>query len=155
MKSSRLEALLRDTVFATLFRERVNQTKKNKRYMRDEDDSIEDLLEDLRQLRIRETAIIARIQSAAERRGRPTAFAAPNLSSEQERQPSVGGVHFTIGTRVRIKNKVRKPATAGGDWTEERERLATVTETRVDQVHFVTDNGTRTWRAPNNLQRIN
>ena len=123
--------------------------------MRDEDDSIEDLLEDLRQLRIRETAIIARIQSVAERRGRPTVFAAPNRSDEQEHPPSVANGHFAIGSRVRIKNKIRKPATAGGDWTEDRERLATVTETRVDQVHFVTDNGTRTWRAPNNLQRIN
>ena len=122
--------------------------------MRDEEDSIEDLLEDLRQLRIRETAIIARIQSAAERRGRPTAFAAANRSGEQEQPPSVTNVHFAIGARVRIKNKIRRPATAGGDWTEDRERVATVTGVRVDQVHFVTDNGTRTWRAPNNLQRI-
>ena len=126
-----------------------------KKCMRDEEDSIEDLLEDLRQLRIRETAIIARIQTVAERRGRPTAFAAPNLSGVQEQHPSVASAHFAIGTRVRIKNKIRKPATAGGDWTEDRERFATVTGTRVDQVHFVTDNGTRTWRAPNNLQRIN
>ena len=116
-----------------------------------------ELLEQLRDLRIRETAIIARIQTAAELQGRQTAFVEPNRTrdGDGEHPTSVAGVRFETGARVRIKNKIRKPATAGRDWSEENERLATVTGTRVDQVHIVTDNGTRTWRAPNNLQRIN
>ena len=61
---------------------------------------------------------------------------------------------FKRGDRVRITNKVRKPATAGANWSENRERLATVTRVIPDQVHILTDNGTRTWRAPNNLQIV-
>ena len=55
------------------------------------------------------------------------------------------------GDRIQITNRVRKPATwtGPGVWDEEREKVATVTQqvTR-NQIHFVTDNGTRTWRAP-------
>jgi hypothetical protein len=59
---------------------------------------------------------------------------------------------FRKGDRVRITNRVRRPATAGVSWTEERERLATVTRIIPDQVHIRTDNGTKTWRAHNNLE---
>ena len=55
-----------------------------------------------------------------------------------------GAFGFSRGNRVCIKNKVRKPATAGPAWSESRERLATVTKIRVDQVHIRTDNGTMT-----------
>lgn len=65
-------------------------------------------------------------------------------------------IAFAPGDRVRIKNRVRKPATWPGEvqWNEERERIATVTKIIAEQVHFVTDNGTHTWRAQNNLQKL-
>ena len=57
---------------------------------------------------------------------------------------------------VHITNRVRKRATwtGPGVWEEEREKVATVTRVTSNQIHFVTDNGTRTWRAPNNVERI-
>jgi hypothetical protein len=39
-------------------------------------------------------------------------------------------------------------------WEEDRERTATITRVTPNQIHFVTDNGTRTWRAHRNVRRI-
>jgi hypothetical protein len=65
-------------------------------------------------------------------------------------------IGLKVGDRVCITNRVRKPATwpQEAKWNEERERTTTVTSVTAEQVHFVTDNGTRTWCAPNNLRKI-
>jgi hypothetical protein len=113
--------------------------------------SVRELIAELQQLRIRETIVIAEIREAVQAAG------------EVERADNAADVDvnlvaiehgFRTGDRVRIKNKIRKPATAGPSWTEIKERLATVTRITVDQVHLTTDNGTKTWRAPNNLRLI-
>jgi len=107
---------------------------------------IEDLIEELRALRVRETVIIEQIEAANRVRTRRTGQHTIN------RQP-VAVNAIREGDRVRITNKVRKPATAGPSWTEHQERVATVTRVTAEQIHIVTDNGTRTWRAPNNLRK--
>ena len=60
------------------------------------------------------------------------------------------------GDRIRITNRVKKPATwtGAGVRDKEREKVATVTRVTHKQIHFVTDSDTRTWRAPNNVERI-
>ena len=60
------------------------------------------------------------------------------------------------GDRIRITNRVKKPATwtGPGVWDKEREKVATMTQVTRNQIHFVTDNGTQTWQAPNNVERI-
>ena len=58
---------------------------------------------------------------------------------------------------MRIINEVKRPANWLTRWDErdiENERRAMVTHTVRDQVWIVTDNRTKTWRAPNNLERI-
>jgi hypothetical protein len=64
---------------------------------------------------------------------------------------------FRSGDRVRIKNKVRKPATwsKSDEWNQRLAQKATVTHRYREQVHFITDNGVKTWRAENNLEAIN
>ncbi len=55
-----------------------------------------------------------------------------------------------------INNKIKRPANWLARWDErdiENERRATVTHIVRDQVWIITDNGTKTWRAPNNLER--
>lgn len=117
-----------------------------------EDRGFEELIEELRELKIREAELTVRIERAKLARAqRTTATAADHAPPD--------GTFFTNGfrqgDRVRITNKVRKPATSGPAWTEAKERLATVTKVIPDQVHSIlTDNGTRTWRAPNNLKRV-
>ena len=63
---------------------------------------------------------------------------------------------FQRGDLVKIRNIVRKPATwhSDNEWNQEQAQLATVTHNYKGQVHFVTDNGVKTWRAVNNLTRI-
>lgn len=114
-----------------------------------EDKTFEELIEELRNLRIKETAIIAQIEKVNRNRtpGAQTADA-----HEDNRAVIANGLKR--GDRVRIKNKVRRPATAGPTWSEANERLATVTRVTAEQVHITTDNGTKTWRGPNNLKLI-
>jgi hypothetical protein len=60
---------------------------------------------------------------------------------------------FATGDRIRILNAVKKPAKWNNkrEWIENEARYATVTRVQGGRVFFVTDNGTSTWRAPNNL----
>jgi dsDNA-specific endonuclease/ATPase MutS2 len=64
---------------------------------------------------------------------------------------------LAVGDRIRIKNKVKKPQNwpADKEWTESKERSATITKVTDKQVHFITDNGNHTWRAPHNLKKNN
>jgi hypothetical protein len=109
---------------------------------------LNELIEQLRLLQIEQASVVARIEAL----NNIPAATAQAITVQEER---VNGISAG-DDRVRIKNKVRKPATWSSAivWTEARERLATVTRVTRDQVHFVTDNGTRTWRAPNNLIRL-
>lgn len=54
---------------------------------------------------------------------------------------------------MNITNKVNKPQNWLGEWDQAKAQKATVTHFYRGQVHFVTDNGIRTWRAVNNLSR--
>ena len=64
-----------------------------------------------------------------------------------------GPLGFKKGDRVRIRNKVKRPANwdVKQAWDPEAAQSATVTHTYLEQVHFLTDNGVATWRARNNL----
>ena len=112
--------------------------------------SVEELIEDLQQLRIQETIIIAQLREANRARN------AVRAEGEEDHNVNEGAAVFALtrGDRVRIKNRVRRPATTGPTWTEENEPLATITKVTADQIHIVTDNGTKTWQAPNNLRLI-
>ena len=114
-----------------------------------EEESLEEklieLTAELRHLRIREAEVLENIDRLTNARG--TVNARPI-------EIEVNG--FKRGDRVRITNKVKKPAVWPREktWIESEFRLATVTKVNSLQVHFLTDNGVRTWRAPNNLERI-
>ena len=89
-----------------------------------ENRTVEELIEELQELRIRETEIIAELKQANSA-GTRTQTGDAN-SHRHEGQASVAH-GFRRGDRVRVINKVRKPATAGPSWNEAKERLATVT----------------------------
>ena len=106
-----------------------------------EDRSIEILTNELRSLKLRVTQVEHQLREIREQE--EAAAALPHI--------------LTRGDRVRITNKVKQPATWLARWDSqdiENERRATVTHRVRDQVWIVTDNGTKTWRAPNNLARI-
>ena len=112
------------------------------------DERLRTLIAELQELRLRESAILDEIVSTDQARGEE------EKEQEDERAVTADGTSIQVGSRVRIKNKVRRPASAGPTWTESKERLAFVTRFYREQVHVVTDNGTNTWRAKNNLQLI-
>ena len=119
--------------------------------MQDEERTIAELIEELRVLRLRETIIIAEIEATNESRSRATRADSDYEHIDIEGEPIVNGLRK--GDRVRITNKIRKPATATSDWTERKERAATVTKVTREQIHVITDNGTKTWRGPNNVRK--
>jgi cell envelope opacity-associated protein A len=105
-----------------------------------ESEGIDKLTTELRDLKIR----VAQLEAAATDR-----------ESECSASTAAAPV-FQRGDRVKIKNKLKKPATwpVNTKWDQEAAQLATVTHNYKDQVHFRTDNGVKTWRAHNNLSRL-
>ena len=107
-----------------------------------EDPNIKSLTNELRALRVRVDQVENQLRELREQEEN-VATAPPNTL-------------LTRGDQVRIINKVKRPANWLATWDERdilNERRATVTHTVRDQVWIVTDNGTKTWRAPNNLER--
>ena len=109
------------------------------------DQEIEDLIEELKDVRLQETALLVRLEDANRRRSGRTAT---TLATE-----TVNGI--ARGDRVRITNKVKRPANWPSErtWVEAQYRAATVTRVTPEQIFIYTDNGVKTWRAPNNLKK--
>ena len=110
-----------------------------------EEKQIGDLIEELKALKLRESVVISQLEAAYRRR--PDEYTTSTAEQETGLSP---------GDRVYVVNRVRKPATWTSKvvWTAEKERRATVTRVTATQIHILTDNGVRTWRAPNNLQKL-
>ncbi len=78
-----------------------------------------------------------------------------NSNSNTERAAGASQ-RFRKGDRVRIMNKVKKPAmwTSKVAWNEGAASKATVKHIYMSKAHFVTDNGIKTWQTVNNLEKI-
>jgi hypothetical protein len=112
-------------------------------------DDITALIRELKDLKIREADILARLEAANERNR-------TNVAGEATTSEFLRG--FVAGDRVKITNVVRKPSSWPNhiEWDARQARRATVTKVDAasDRVYFVTDNGTNTWRMPANLKRL-
>jgi hypothetical protein len=119
---------------------------------------IDQLITELRDLKIR----VAQLEAAATDREyecSASTAAAPAAANdcESERSASTAAAPvFKCGDRVKIKNKLKKPATWPSNitWNQDAAQVATVTHNYREQVHFRTDNGVKTWRAQNNLVKL-
>jgi hypothetical protein len=112
-----------------------------------EDRRVDDIIAELRALRLH----IAHLETEINRRGNDRALAS---APPRTQRPSTHG--YAVGHRIRILNKVKKPAVWDNSvqWSEAEARLGTVTGVRERQIFFTTDNGIETWRAPNNLRNL-
>ena len=111
-----------------------------------QDEQVEDLIRELKSLNLRRNEIFAQLEAAY-----------TGHDSEEEARRSIGGSSangFKKGDRIRIRNKVKRPAAWTRPWDKEKEKTATVTRVTATQVHYITDNGVETWRAPNNVERV-
>ena len=108
------------------------------------DARIGQLLEELQNLRLRETAIVEELE-------RFTGPTDTDLRSTPTGNPHIEDLR--PGDRIWVTNRIRRPVSASSRWTATNERHATVTRVDVaaSKVYFRTDNGTETWRSIQNL----
>ena len=107
------------------------------------DKNIDDLAAQIQALQIRVTQL--EVEKQANASASPAAATSTTVHTG-----------FRRGDRIRIRNALKKPATwpQNKQWDQQRAQLATVTHLKKGQVHFETDNGVKTWRAVQNLIRI-
>ena len=121
-----------------------------------EGEIVEQLIKELEALRIR----VAQLEAAATTtRGQAQLEAAATTTRGQDIDTgteTAATLEFKEGDRVRIKNQLKKPATWSNKavWDKKQAQQATVTHIYKEQVHFITDNGVKTWRAVNNLEPL-
>jgi hypothetical protein len=120
--------------------------------------TVEEIISALETLRLHEAVLTAELGEAIKERRHEVASCedtAPIKPETRDRKHK-----FVKGDRVIIKNKLHKPAfwDDNTEWCESEGKTATVTEVLLrgptEQVHFITDNGVHTWRAPNNLRLL-
>jgi hypothetical protein len=113
--------------------------------------SVDALIQELKALQLREAEVLALIEQANKRRD----LAAGHHGVYTEHGTNIDH-GFEQGDRIRITNKVTKPAHWGVNdiWQYRDAQRATVTFTTKERIYFVTDNGVTTWRAPRNIKRL-
>ena len=121
---------------------------------------IDDLIAEFKDLQLRQASLQAQQASVVERISRaraaertvatetPVARTRASYLTIQER--------FPAGSRVIVANTIRRPANRRVDisFDLEREKYGTVTHVTAQRVFFITDNGTKTCRSPNNLRIV-
>ena len=123
-----------------------------------DEESIEDLVQELHALRVREIQISERLQAAISEQHRTAVEKEDPAPSEINAIPDPAN-GIVIGDRIEILNKIKKPANWPNStpWVEKNHKTAaTVIDIVVitplnTQIHFVTDAGLTAWRAPNNV----
>ena len=114
-----------------------------------EDYRLDEVIAELNALQIQVARLEAEVNRRENKRDPQSAIVLPQVQQVKS--------EYAVGDRVRILNKVKKPATWDNRiaWCETSSaRQATVTEVRPKQIFSTTDNGIETWRAPNNLRKV-
>jgi hypothetical protein len=127
--------------------------------------TIQELIDALKALQLQEATLTEQLEEAIEnehetRRGEQRhESAAPTRETIRLAAPQRNFLNgdYLRGDRIWIKNKIQKPASWDNRiaWFERDAKTATVTKVvrkgSFKQIHFITDNGIHTWRAPNNV----
>jgi hypothetical protein len=119
--------------------------------------SAQELICALKNLRLEEVALTAQLEEAIREIDQEGTEQEAVQRERQRERRFVESTHgFARGDRVVITNKLNKPADwpSNAEWIESKGKTATVTRIYKGQVHFLTDNGVSTWRAPNNLRKL-
>jgi hypothetical protein len=108
-------------------------------------ESVDKLINQLEELRIKEASVLRRLVSARERETRARTRSNEDRVRNEDTRPEQEV--FSIGDRVQVTNHVR---VAFGRAVTIDDRRATVTSTTLTRVYFKTVNGNTTWRAGSN-----
>ena len=109
-----------------------------------EEETVDQLIRKLKEIKVQESKILDQLEEARSRETR------------RARQASIVTADpnpFKKGDQVKILNKIRLPKSKQGRPATSDDRIAVVTDIKGDKVHFIIDNGTKTWRLHKNLQR--
>jgi hypothetical protein len=107
-----------------------------------ENDAVAELIAELKQLKIRELQVLSSLESLIQ-------LNHPYLTTTNV-VPTPGRVPtFTVGDRVVITNKTKRPLNRPTNKGDKTAIVIHVAPTRID---IITSNGTTTWRSPNNLR---
>jgi hypothetical protein len=120
-----------------------------------EEERIEDLIAELERLSVRTAAVLTKLEAAKAKQAKHLVRGPQQQHKDRAITPTgVNGI--AKGDRVWIANRIKKPATWPQEtqWVESEYRSATVTSVSREQIHVITDNGVETWRAPNNLRKL-
>jgi hypothetical protein len=128
--------------------------------------TIEELTSALGSLKLQEANLTAQLREAVEEKERSEKETDQTRETEIHPFDKGEGISdetkirgFAKGDRIWIINSVNKPASWDNNTLWRETRSATVTEVLIKgpvvQVHFTTDNGVSTWRAPNNIGPLN
>ena len=107
-------------------------------------ETVDDLLEQLRRLKIQETTVLNKLYQARTKE-----------KGEQGESRNSAPPAYKKGDRVQIRNKISKPFTRRAN-TGDRDSTVqySLTNDNVTKVFLKTDNGFETWRLEKNLERI-
>ena len=95
---------------------------------------IGELIEELKALKLRESVVISQLEAAHRRQIESGSFGPGAVRGTAESDAQDTGL--SVGDRVYVTNKVRRPATWNNKvtWEAEKERRATVTRVTANQV---------------------
>ena len=102
-----------------------------------QDKQVEDLISELKLLNLCSNEILAQLEAAY------TGYDSEETAKRAIHRSIANGI--IKGNRIRIRNKMKKPAAWTRAWDKEKGRSATVTRVTATQVHYITDNGVETW----------
>ena len=118
--------------------------------------TIQELTSAIESLKLQEADLTAQLEEALEEQEHQRLTQEVPVATNPETR-----IHgFAKGDRVWITNQIKKPSSWDNSTVWQEIKRATVTEVliknngRIVQVHFETDNGVTTWRAPNNLRLL-
>jgi hypothetical protein len=108
-------------------------------------ESVDDLINQLKPLRIQEASILQRLIAARERESLATTRGTHTRETDTEIEP------FSVGRRVQVTNNIR--GTFGRSVTINDKR-AFITRVTLTRIYFRTVNGNNTWRSRTNLRIV-
>lgn len=118
-----------------------------------DNETVDDLINEFRSLHVRQSEVLERIRRARQQETVTTVAEARRLGSDAPLQ-----ARFPIGALIVIlsRSRVRRPVERIGDASFDlaAERFGTVSghNTQRGRVHFITRNGTDTWRVSTSIR---
>jgi hypothetical protein len=116
------------------------------------DDDISTLIEELKSLRVRETALLHQIEEANRQRQEDQQDNDGKRGSRSAQQDT--GMTYHVQDRVYVVNQIRRPVFAPTTWTGYNKRRAMVMRVTGEKIFIKTNNGTETWQAAKNLRLL-